>query len=703
MSRTSGLPPRVPSWALALLLMVSLLTFPPTAPRAEASTAAKQGTTLGSTSYSAQSGSIYVSPQGNDSDPGTVGSPVRTLERGLALASAGGTVVLRAGTYHESVVLKKKVTIQNHPGEIVWLDGSSPVINWSRSGSVWVAPWSTFFGIQKFHGGVRSDYPNANRTDQVFVDGKALTEVGSSADVKAGTFFADIKNKQLMIGSDPTGKSVSASTLAFAIEASASDVTLRGFGVRRYASTTPNGDARGAVIINTAGGTLEHLVVSDNSALGIELSGDRKIVRNVVAERNGMVGLDLHKANDSKISDSVFDANNSEFFPREPAAAAAKITKSDGAIIDNNTFSNTRLAAGLWFDMFSRNVTVVNNDFSHNGAMQLNLEAVLGGVVANNKFTGGTQGVVSRDSESISLVNNKFGSYTVQAINLAQDERWSSKPVDTPSDFSLRTRNVLVANNVFACGTRFQIFANDESRTFAADQFNLNVTGNLFSPQQKSPELNLAYWGAGSSGIGAFIQKTTELNAKGPGWKNIQATNCTENPETAYSSAELTASAHPLPTEVAKALGIPAGSKTIGLVNPGNIPSVNSDPIARFSVAAAGLTARFDGAGSSDSDGNISRYAWEFGDGTSSSGVTVDHQYAEAGSFKVTLTVTDDKGASSSASRTITVENPPQPVSPQGPVAENHPAPPQESSGNAKPTPIPSREPVTDTKPAPSN
>ncbi|RXG62722.1 PKD domain-containing protein, partial [Candidatus Atribacteria bacterium 1244-E10-H5-B2] len=53
----------------------------------------------------------------------------------------------------------------------------------------------------------------------------------------------------------------------------------------------------------------------------------------------------------------------------------------------------------------------------------------------------------------------------------------------------------------------------------------------------------------------------------------------------------------------------------------------------------------FDGSSSSDEDGTIVSYSWDFGDGGIGSGVTVTYIYNEPGNYKVTLTVTDDDGA----------------------------------------------------------
>ncbi|MGH6920581.1 MAG: PKD domain-containing protein, partial [Geminicoccaceae bacterium] len=54
----------------------------------------------------------------------------------------------------------------------------------------------------------------------------------------------------------------------------------------------------------------------------------------------------------------------------------------------------------------------------------------------------------------------------------------------------------------------------------------------------------------------------------------------------------------------------------------------------------------FDASRSTDTDGAITAYQWDFGDGTRASGMNVRHQFAQSGRYPVTLTVTDDTGLS---------------------------------------------------------
>jgi alpha-tubulin suppressor-like RCC1 family protein/PKD repeat protein len=88
---------------------------------------------------------------------------------------------------------------------------------------------------------------------------------------------------------------------------------------------------------------------------------------------------------------------------------------------------------------------------------------------------------------------------------------------------------------------------------------------------------------------------------------------------------------------------------------------VNHPPVAAFTVVPdagdAPLEVTVNASGSTDVDGQIERYSWDFGDGTlvSDGEVVASHVYVDPGVYSLTLTVEDDGGRTASTGRTVTV------------------------------------------------
>lgn len=104
----------------------------------------------------------------------------------------------------------------------------------------------------------------------------------------------------------------------------------------------------------------------------------------------------------------------------------------------------------------------------------------------------------------------------------------------------------------------------------------------------------------------------------------------------------------------------------VSMVNVATLPKA---PTASFIASATsgspGLTVNFDSAGSADPDGTIVSRNWNFGDFTTGSGVAPSHTFTTAGTFPVTLTVTDNSGMSHSMTTNIAIGGAPT-VAPTG-------------------------------------
>jgi PKD repeat protein len=107
----------------------------------------------------------------------------------------------------------------------------------------------------------------------------------------------------------------------------------------------------------------------------------------------------------------------------------------------------------------------------------------------------------------------------------------------------------------------------------------------------------------------------------------------------------------------------------IRLTPQGVILPTNPNLVAAFAFTPtapqAFQTVAFDASTSTNggtSCATLCSYSWDFGDGTSSTGLTTTHQFRTAGTFSVTLTVTDPRGASATKANSIAVAAPTPPT-----------------------------------------
>jgi PKD repeat protein len=91
------------------------------------------------------------------------------------------------------------------------------------------------------------------------------------------------------------------------------------------------------------------------------------------------------------------------------------------------------------------------------------------------------------------------------------------------------------------------------------------------------------------------------------------------------------------------------------------VPPPNEPPTANANgpyAGTVGVAVQLSSAGSNDPDGNIVAYAWDFGDGNTSTAADPSHTYGSADTYTVSLTVTDNEGASDSATTAATISDP---------------------------------------------
>lgn len=166
-------------------------------------------------------------------------------------------------------------------------------------------------------------------------------------------------------------------------------------------------------------------------------------------------------------------------------------------------------------------------------------------------------------------------------------------------------------DNTLVLMVSFEATATTESAITSAS----NNTQYAFLPQTSSSFLETIYYG--------YLDKVTAgaTGAMGVTYPNTQGSN--------GSSSQI---------------GIPPAAA------PANVA-----PTASFTQTKTNLSVAFNAAASSDSDGTIASYAWNFGDSATGTTVNPTHVYAAAGTYTVSLTVTDNLGATGTTSHAVTV------------------------------------------------
>ncbi len=495
---------------------------PPAPPPRTAGGSTKAGAVVGNAKYPVPAGAIIVSPTGNDAAAGTSAAPLRTLNRAVAKAAAGATIVMRAGSYHESVVIEKQLTIQAWPKEGVWLDGSSPVVGWAALGGDWVkSGWTVEFDASPTYTRgapdgttagwrfVNADHPMAAHPDQIWIDGVAQRQVGSRTEVVPGTFFHDEAANQLWLGSDPNGKQVRASDLVAALNVRARSVILRGFGVRRYAPSVPD---MGAVTLERSGILAENLVIFDSATTGLHVGAQTTAanvqLRNIWIARSGMLGLSASFADNLLVDKVIAESNNTEHFNEAPVAGGAKLHSLRTATVRDSIFRDND-GTGLWLDESVYDMALTGNDIVRNTGDGAALELSSTAVFANNFVTNnGEFGLKVNNTSHVSVWNNTFVG-NGRSINIVQDSRQPTSATTTGRDnrqpFPDPTMTwvngpVDIADNIIANqqSGECMLCVEDYSHQRSAAQFGITANGNIYNRTVSNLPSWLVVWSRGA-------------------------------------------------------------------------------------------------------------------------------------------------------------------------------------------------------------
>jgi hypothetical protein len=503
-------------------------------------------------------------------------------------APSGAVIVLRSGSYHESVLLPagKRLTVQAFPGEKVWFDGRKAVAGWKSRGSVWVATnWNQRFDSSPTYTKgapdnsedgwrfVSASHPMAAHPDQVWLGDRKLRQVRSRSAVVGGTFFVDSKRRELVLGTKPGGRTVRASTLQRAITIKGQAVRVRGVGVRGYATSVWQG---GAVIVGGDNTKLENMVISDNATTGLSVAASDVTLAGVTVQGNGMLGVNAHHADGLFATDLLVARNNLEQFNIAPSAGGMKMTASRRVLVTRSDFVHN-IGHGLWFDASCYDVTLVKLKARSNVGSGIRLEISSRVLVVGSSVTAnGLDGLRIVNTDRVEVANNTLARNSGRNLAITTDQRRASvksapgHDSRNPDDTSMTwlSDDITVYNNVISGGGGGCVVCVLDTRRQRLDQVSVRFDSNYYQRRSAAAPKIFATWPS-ETGPLQFVDLATAQAATG----QDQHSFLSQSPTSAVDEAgELSQSTREAASRVARGLtdqaadasGEEAGSRYLG-------------------------------------------------------------------------------------------------------------------------------------------
>ena len=417
------------------------------------------GIPLATTAYPVPEGAVFVAPGGSDKSAGTLTAPMATLAAAIARAPVGGTVVLRAGTYRQTVTsnVTKRITIQPYPGEKVWFKGTVVVTSWTKVGNTWQhANWTPAFCHTCFLKDIIDpNYPYAGWPDMAFLNNTALRQVGSAAAVVPGTFFVDETAHTLVLGDDPAGKTVEATAFnrLLQLDPGAQGSVIRGIGVEEYASNQNYGQYGAMVVANAADVTFADDTFALSASAGLAVFQPNTTLTGSTLDANGLVGLVANRADGLRITRNTFNANNQQHFALSGdaiGAAGAKVTRTKSPYVADNYFTDN-IGTGWWCDLGCTNATLVRNVATGNQSHGLFYEVSSTALIASNVVADNAgDGIKLSSADHVRLYDNTFADNGT-ALGIYNDPRSpATDPYSQQLGLTWVTTNTVLVNNYYA-------------------------------------------------------------------------------------------------------------------------------------------------------------------------------------------------------------------------------------------------------------
>ncbi len=422
---------------------------------------------------------LYVDGHnGSDANPGTISSPLKTIQAGINKANAnnqkkiGTKVIVNAGIYRETVSINPitnqstvPLTVQAAVTGTTIIAGSDVLTNWSPDPG-YASAYVTIFKPQVSTCSLPSGWPNnfapiALRTEMIFVNGVPLTQVATYSQMQPGTFYRSEAYNLLHVwppaGTDMQTAIVEAANRQKTVSiVGRSNIVLRGL-VFRHAADCIN--TSGATVTTSSNVLIDSVQALWNNWGGLGVfSSSSFTVQNSIASHNGGVGFQGNKDQNALYSFNESDYNNwrgaqAAFY--EWGMGGSKFFQMRSTTVRNH-FSYNNQAEGLWFDTDNKNITIDNVTLAGNVTAALQIERDEGPVtLQNSHLCSSGNGLNVLTSPQLTIQNNTFynngatNKYQAQIFIAGQPGGKVITDWQTGQSYDLFTTGMVLSGNTF--------------------------------------------------------------------------------------------------------------------------------------------------------------------------------------------------------------------------------------------------------------
>ncbi|MEK3884251.1 choice-of-anchor Q domain-containing protein [Paenibacillus sp. PL2-23] len=526
----------------------------------------------------------YVSVTGDDSNPGTLQAPWRTIQKAANTLNGGDTVFVRGGTYEEFVSITSSgskpegyITFQAYPGEKPVIDGSNLVISSGKNSLIHI-----------------------RKANYIIIDGFELRSLKSYSSsqypagirVQAGGSNIHILNnnvhhiQNLSADGNAHGIHIYGDTLLplTAIQISGNEVHHLTLGSSESITVSGNVD----------GFSIERNIVHDNNNIGIDVAGHYGACSAPCVDqaRNGVIADNLVFNIDSSINPAYGEGSNSAGGIYADGATNVQIERNH---VYNSDFG-IEIASENKSKMTSE-ITVANNFVHHNDGAGI----IMGGSNASNG--GASNNIIANNTLVLNdRLNQGFGEISIQenVVNNTISNnilfgrsakpllvKWNTSGSGNTIDYNLyfqqggQSGNPWRWNGVaYTEWTVYQKATGFDAHSVFADPLFTNLANNLVTLTEKSPAIDGANGAVGAGRLDYY----GVLRPYG-GALDIGA-------------AEFTASPAPIPTQSASELAAPSPN-----ASPTPVPAPTSS--AASSTPPNAVPTSVPGSGNMAVDGNF--------------------------------------------------------------------------------------------------